>query len=123
RLAEAGDFARVDDELPAELEEALRRSAARRLRSHYSVFARVGHDGVEAGMDELLGGSPGLRWVERDQRARETRMFETLDVSPGSDVQLTVDVRLQAIAERAVASVPADPSAVPAGTSAEAAFA
>lgn len=102
RLGGASDFARVERGLPDELEESLRRSAVRTLRTHYAIFGRIGRSGVERVRDDVLSGRPGLRFVERDKRARETRMFERLDVSPGEPVAMTIDVRLQAIAERAV---------------------
>lgn len=108
RIADADEFARVEGDLPAELDDSLRRTAARALRRHYAAFGRVGRSGLERGRDDVLSGRPGLRFVEHDKRARETRMFERLDVSPGRALTMTVDVRLQAIAERVVGAPPPD---------------
>jgi penicillin-binding protein 2 len=102
QVGEADDFARVDDGLPTDLEAALRRTAASVMRRHYAIHGRVGHSGIEAAMDEVLSGRPGLRFVERDKRARETRMFDSLDVSPGAAVTATVDLHLQRLAEAAL---------------------
>ncbi|MCC6783081.1 MAG: hypothetical protein IT457_09575 [Planctomycetes bacterium] len=107
-LADEADFARRADEAAAGLElaesvtDALRSRAESALRAHYGRLGRIGRSGVEAAYDEILAGRPGLRFVERDKRARELRMFENLDVAPGADVQLTVDLRLQVLAERAL---------------------
>ena len=70
-LSRARGFADLDDELPSELRESVKRKAARSLSRTYSQFVRTGFGGVEGGMDDVLSGRPGLRWVERDKRAQQ----------------------------------------------------
>ncbi|MBK8978243.1 MAG: hypothetical protein IPM29_20250 [Planctomycetes bacterium] len=101
----AGVLDLADDSLPDDLEESLRRGAERTLRGHFSVYGRVGRSGVELDLDDLLSGTPGLRFIERDRQAREERMFAWFDVRRGRDVTLTVDLRLQALADRVVADL------------------
>ncbi|MBI5852439.1 MAG: hypothetical protein HZB39_15600 [Planctomycetes bacterium] len=107
-LADEADFARrADDaafggEVSPSVADALRARAEAALRAHYGQLGRVGRSGVEAAYDDALAGRPGLRFVERDKRAREIALFENLDVAPGADVTLTIDARLQALAEQAL---------------------
>lgn len=107
-LADEADFARrADDaafggEVSPGVADALRARAEAALRAHYGQLGRVGRSGVEAAFDDALAGRPGLRFVERDKRARELALFENLDVAPGLDVTLTIDARLQALAEQAL---------------------
>lgn len=108
-IAGEDEFARLDLDLPEEFEGVVRQSAANAMRWHLAVFGRLGRSGIEAALDDVLSGRPGLRFVEQDKRARETRMFDRLDVSPGRDVTSTVDVRLQRLAEEAL-GVPAPDS-------------
>lgn len=90
--------------------EGLDDAAARRLESRAHSFVRrrlenegrVGRSGVERVADDILAGQPGLRWVERDARAREQLLYRSLDVAPGMDVHLTVDLRLQELLEGAL---------------------
>lgn len=84
-----------DAGLREEAEEELRRT----LRSSYATRGRVGRGGVEEAFDEILSGAPGLRWVERSRGAREKGLWSQLDVMPGRDVRLTVDLELQEAVE------------------------
>jgi cell division protein FtsI/penicillin-binding protein 2 len=101
-IAGEDEFARLEVDFPEEFEGVVRQSAANAMRWHLAVFGRLGRTGIEAALDDVLSGRPGLRFVEQDKRARETRMFDRLDVSPGRDVTSTVDVRLQRLAEEAL---------------------
>ena len=47
--------------------------------------------GIEAALDDVLSGAPGLRFVERDRR-REQRLLGSLDVEPGRDVRRAYDL-------------------------------
>lgn len=101
------DFAPVAaEQVPEQVEEAMVDQAHATIVRYYANNGRVGRSGVEASFDEQLSGRPGLRMVERDRRARELRMFQSLDVAPGDDVQLTVDRELQQIAESLVRQGP-----------------
>jgi cell division protein FtsI/penicillin-binding protein 2 len=101
-IAGEDEFARLDVDLPGAFEGVVRQSAANAMRWHLAVFGRLGRTGIEAALDDVLSGRPGLRFVEQDKRARETQMFDRLDVSPGRDVTTTIDVRLQRLAEEAL---------------------
>ena len=65
---------------------------------------RIGVAGIEASMQDDLAGQNGSRLVERDVAGQVLRVLgvETPTVA-GSNVQLTVDVQLQAAAEAALA--------------------
>ncbi len=110
--ASAGGLLELDRamgaELPPELEESLRDDAVATLRGHFRVFGRVGRSGVEAALDQELAGDPGLRFIERDKSARESRMFASFDVTRGRDVELTLDLDLQALADEVVRDLAAD---------------
>jgi penicillin-binding protein 2 len=64
---------------------------------------RIGVAGVEASLQDILGGTNGSRLVEEDVAGQILRVVgvETETV-PGLNVQLTIDVRLQAAAEAAL---------------------
>ena len=113
-LASEADFARhaadslAGTELSDRIEDGLRARAEAALRAHYGRLGRIGRSGVEAAFGDVLSGRPGLRFVERDKQARELRMFESLDVAPGDAVQLTLDARLQVLAEDALGELQPD---------------
>jgi cell division protein FtsI/penicillin-binding protein 2 len=89
-----------DLELPDEAVARLSDRAQDYVRSRVLLGGRFGRSGVEAAMEAVLAGQPGLRFVERDRKAREQLLVHTLDVNPGSDVRVTIDVRLQQVLER-----------------------
>ncbi|MGQ0602147.1 MAG: penicillin-binding transpeptidase domain-containing protein [Anaerolineales bacterium] len=64
---------------------------------------RIGVAGVEASLDELLAGQNGSRLIEEDAAGRTIRVsgVETETVA-GRNVELTIDVRLQAAVEAAL---------------------
>jgi cell division protein FtsI (penicillin-binding protein 3) len=61
-----------------------------------------GLEGVEMRYDEYLRGESGSSVVERDALGRRVLVqgVETLQIPPGSDVQLTLDTSIQHLAER-----------------------
>ena len=63
----------------------------------------LGRAGVEATYEEMLRGEYGLQTVERDAAGREIQVIRT-DQQPvaGSSLRLTIDVREQELAERAM---------------------
>ena len=67
----------------------------------------VGASGVEKTFDEVMTGTPGFRFCERDSRRREIHAYRGLQVDPiaGDDVYLTIDMGLQAIVERELDAV------------------
>ncbi len=65
---------------------------------------RIGVSGVEASQQDILAGQNGSRLVEKDVAGQTLRVLgvETATVE-GNSLQLTIDVRLQAAAEAALA--------------------
>ncbi|MEZ5963493.1 MAG: penicillin-binding transpeptidase domain-containing protein [Planctomycetota bacterium] len=98
--------AQVQDALPDDLdlsEDAVARLQARAssfLRNRVMLAGRYGRSGVESAMESMLAGQLGLRFVERDAHARERLLYRSLDVNPGHDVRVTLDVALQGVLER-----------------------
>jgi cell division protein FtsI (penicillin-binding protein 3) len=66
-----------------------------------------GLEGLEKGFQATLAGASGERWVLRDARRDMIASFsrETRAARPGFDLVLTVDARIQAAADAAVAHV------------------
>jgi len=61
---------------------------------------KVGYAGVEATLQDILGGHNGERFVEVDVAGREIRdLAEPVDTIPGNNVRLTIDTRLQTAAK------------------------
>ncbi len=64
---------------------------------------KIGYSGVEASLNDILGGRNGLRVVEVDVAGQEIRDLEPpVDPIPGSNIELTIDSRLQAAAKTAL---------------------
>ncbi|RMF41251.1 MAG: hypothetical protein D6755_12820, partial [Anaerolineae bacterium] len=60
---------------------------------------KVGYAGVELSLQDILGGTNGLRVVERDVAGQILRDVQPpIAPQPGNNVRLTIDVRLQQIA-------------------------
>lgn len=70
----------------------------------YYVPDDFGGAGVEKSFDNYLRGKPGVRVMQRDQRGRPVgEVFEEYqEPRKGNDVYLTLDVRMQLIADRAL---------------------
>lgn len=61
---------------------------------------KVGYAGVEASLQDILGGRNGERLVEVDNAGQEIRDLETpINPVPGNNIKLTIDTRLQAAAK------------------------
>jgi penicillin-binding protein 2 len=76
---------------------------ARKSRG-YSPNDVVGKDGLEARYDNFLRGTPGGEQIEVDAQGRLVRRLGPVDPTPGHSLLLSVDWRLQAIAERALSA-------------------
>jgi len=64
---------------------------------------RIGASGVEAYLQDVLAGQNGSRLVEKDVAGQELRTLRVeTDTVPGNNLQLTIDVRLQAAAQAAI---------------------
>jgi penicillin-binding protein 2 len=61
---------------------------------------KIGYSGVEASLQDILAGRNGLRVVQVDVAGQELRNLEPpIPTVPGNNVYLTIDTRLQAVAE------------------------
>ena len=72
-------------------------------RREYRGYRRgdvIGREGVEALLDRDLRGRPGGLNVLVDARGREIRTLSAVEAEPGLNVVLTLDRRLQQVAER-----------------------
>lgn len=75
----------------------------RELRSKgYSPNDVVGKDGLEAVYDDALRGRPGGDQIEVNAQGQPVNRLGALEPVPGDSVSLTIDWRLQEIAERAL---------------------
>jgi penicillin-binding protein 2 len=68
----------------------------------------IGQAGLEATYEQYLRGQDGILRVETDRFGNRVRVLERTEPVAGSDLILTLDARLQDIAERALAQVIAD---------------
>jgi penicillin-binding protein 2 len=65
-----------------------------------------GKTGIEAALDASLHGTPGGRIVQLDVSGYSENTFSEIPAESGADAVLTLDARLQQIAESALASAP-----------------
>ena len=64
---------------------------------------KIGYAGIEASLNDILGGRNGMRVVEVDVAGKEIRDLEPpMDPIPGNNLELTIDTRLQAAAKTAL---------------------
>jgi len=68
----------------------------------YSQGDIVGKFGLERQYNDMLIGVDGQRRVVVDSMGRERQILENLDATPGNNLQLTLDLDLQAVAELAM---------------------
>lgn len=62
----------------------------------------VGKQGIERQYNDMLTGVDGERQVVVDNRGRERQLLDNKDAIPGKDLQLTIDLDLQVVAELAM---------------------
>jgi penicillin-binding protein 2 len=80
--------------IPASLEEQYRDQGFVPNRD------KIGYAGVEAALDEILTGTPGRRTIQVDVAGKELRNLQPpIAPVPGNNIKLTIDTRLQAVAE------------------------
>jgi penicillin-binding protein 2 len=65
----------------------------------YNPGAVIGKFGIERQYNETLTGTDGERQVEVNNRGRELRVLQTTDAIPGKNLQLTIDLDLQVVAD------------------------
>ncbi|SFR53153.1 penicillin-binding protein 2 [Thiomicrospira sp. ALE5] len=69
-------------------------------RARYRATSTIGKSGLERFYEDQLHGYPGLRRVETNARGRVIRILEHIPATPGEDLHLTVDIRLQQFLEQ-----------------------
>jgi penicillin-binding protein 2 len=72
--------------------------------SHYNFYQPdvEGKSQIEFAMDKYLRGSPGVRVMQRSVRGVIEGEVRTVQPKPGANVYLTIDARIQMIAEQAL---------------------
>lgn len=68
----------------------------------YAMDDYVGKDGAEKAFEEWLRGINGKRYEERNTSGKVTNIMFTENPEPGDNILLTLDIRLQEAAERAL---------------------
>lgn len=68
----------------------------------YSPNALIGKTGVEESFEKNLNGVSGLKRVEIDSIGNTTQIIEEIDPIPGDNVYLSIDLKLQEAAEKAL---------------------
>jgi len=72
------------------------------VRLNYRAGDLVGKCGIEAVYDEYLRGQEGGQRWEVDARGKPVRALDARPATPGGNVQLTLDLKLQRVAEKAL---------------------
>ena len=68
----------------------------------YDLGDMVGKTGVERTYDNLLVGSKGTEFIEVNATAEPLRVIDRTSSDPGNDIVLTIDRRIQTVAEKAL---------------------
>ena len=68
--------------------------------SEYSGLTHIGKRGVEGSFEAVLRGQVGYEQVETNPKGRVLRTLHTTPPKPGQNIFLTLDIRLQALAEQ-----------------------
>ncbi|MFO1424365.1 MAG: penicillin-binding protein 2 [Candidatus Competibacteraceae bacterium] len=66
----------------------------------YSGSTHIGKTGVERSYEDVLRGRAGWREVETNADGRPLRVLSRTPPTPGQNVYLSIDIRLQAVAEK-----------------------
>ena len=83
-----GYVARINQQDLSQLE-------ARGKINNYAATNDIGKQGIEKYYEDLLHGISGYREVEVDSHSREIRTLNQVSPTPGNDITLTIDARLQ----------------------------
>ena len=67
--------------------------------ANYNPGAVIGKFGIERQYNDFLTGTDGERQVEVDNRGRERKVLQTTEAIPGKNLQLTIDLDLQVVAD------------------------
>ena len=74
--------------------------------ARYKGTSHVGRSGLERSYEDVLHGTPGYQLVEVNVDGRTQRVLETHAPTPGKNLYLSIDARLQKAAEEAFAGRP-----------------
>ncbi|MFO1420743.1 MAG: penicillin-binding protein 2 [Candidatus Competibacteraceae bacterium] len=66
----------------------------------YSGSTHIGKTGVERSYEDVVRGRAGWQQVETNAEGRPLRILSRTPPTPGQNIHLTIDIRLQAVAER-----------------------
>ncbi len=73
------------------------------LEAGYAMNDIVGRDGAEKAFEKYLHGTPGVRTEQQNSAGKVQNVIYTKDPTPGQNVYLTIDIRLQERVERILA--------------------
>lgn len=79
----------------------IKRLSKRDLLSNYKGSDHIGKSGVEQFYETRLHGKTGSKQIEVDADGRPVRQLTSTPATPGEDITLTIDMRLQRVAEQA----------------------
>ena len=68
----------------------------------YSGSTHIGKTGVEQSYEDVLRGRTGWQQVETNAEGRPLRVLSRTPPTPGQNIYLSIDIRLQAVAEQAL---------------------
>ena len=71
-------------------------------KQNYSGTSHIGKLGIEKYYEDALHGEVGYQHIEINAQGRKLRVLETVPPTPGSDLILTIDSRLQKIAQESL---------------------
>jgi len=73
-----------------------------RLNSISKEITHIGKKGIELAFQTQLNGTPGYAYIETNARGRQIKTLKTNSPHAGSDLMLSIDVRLQETAHQAL---------------------
>lgn len=78
------------------------RELARIDASQYAGSTHIGKIGIERSYEDLLRGQVGYQQVETNAQGRVLRVLSQTPPTPGQNIYLSIDMRLQKVAEKAL---------------------
>lgn len=87
-----GYVGRIDSSDLKDIEE-------KNIQNQYLTLTHIGKKGAEKSFEDILRGTMGFEEVETNSSGRIIRRLEQTLPTPGLDIYLTIDIRLQRIAE------------------------
>ncbi len=74
--------------------------------ARYKGTTHVGRTGIERSYEDVLHGTPGYELVEVNADGRTQRVLQTHPATPGKNIYLSIDARIQKAAEKALGGQP-----------------